>query len=39
MERIHIVAATNDSYAKHLAVMLTSLFEIKNQKIPLRSML
>ncbi|WP_314004153.1 glycosyltransferase family 8 protein [uncultured Paenibacillus sp.] len=34
MERIHIVAATNDSYAKHLAVMLTSLFENKKSKNP-----
>lgn len=34
MERIHIVAATNNHYAKHLAVMLTSLFENKKSKNP-----
>lgn len=34
MERIHIVAAVNNSYAKHLAVMLTSLFENKKSDNP-----
>lgn len=34
MERIHIVAATNDGYARHLAVMLTSLFENKKSNLP-----
>lgn len=34
MERIHIVAATNNGYAKPLAVMLTSLFENKKSNNP-----
>lgn len=34
MERIHIVVATNNKYVKHLAVMLTSLFEHKSENRP-----
>jgi lipopolysaccharide biosynthesis glycosyltransferase len=34
LEKIHIVVSTNDNYAKHLAVMLTSLFENKKSKNP-----
>lgn len=34
MDRIHIVVATNDGYVKHLAVMLTSLFENKHSEHP-----
>lgn len=35
MERIHIVVATNNKYVKHLAVMLTSLFEHRSTNRPL----
>jgi lipopolysaccharide biosynthesis glycosyltransferase len=35
LERIHIVVATNNKYVKHLAVMLTSLFEQTNRPISL----
>ncbi|MFC5447349.1 glycosyltransferase family 8 protein [Paenibacillus aestuarii] len=35
MERLHIVTTANDQYAKHLAVMLTSLLENKTSNNPL----